>query len=277
MTTSARLLRNQLKSTSNQSTTWVQPDRATPNSPEPGFLRLYQANTEYVEANLQDWIEREKEKLTEEQLREEYDRRIALGQLKVPVIDESTNESEDTSGDAEGETGEATEENEGGEASDASDRRCQSKTLTPPPSRTAASAEGETSLQLDEPQSSDAGDSDSTDDGQPTADDQSSIAEPTTSHLVSFVQDGEPQAEEESGTADNAVDEEASAEDVAEGVEAAVEDDVLGPLEVRTPEPGLPPSPVDPSMPRMRTQTFEEARDTIADSLGARRCHSGSR
>ncbi len=56
-----------------------------PNSPEPGFIRLYKSNIEYVEASLQSWIDREKEKLTEEQIREEYDRRVELGQLQIPV------------------------------------------------------------------------------------------------------------------------------------------------------------------------------------------------
>ncbi len=58
---------------------------ADPNSPDPGLVRPYQTNIEYVEANLQAWVDREKAKLTEEQLRAEYDRRVALEQLKVPV------------------------------------------------------------------------------------------------------------------------------------------------------------------------------------------------
>ncbi len=58
---------------------------ANPNSPNPGFVEPYQANLEYVQSNLQEWIEREKAKLTEEQLRAEYDRLVKLEQLKVPV------------------------------------------------------------------------------------------------------------------------------------------------------------------------------------------------
>ncbi len=61
------------------------PMPANPNSPEPGFRRNYQANIEYISANTQTWIDREKSKLSEEQLREEYDRRVALNQLQVPV------------------------------------------------------------------------------------------------------------------------------------------------------------------------------------------------
>lgn len=58
---------------------------ANPNSPAPGFVEPYQANLEYVQSNLQEWVEREKAKLTEEQLRAEYDRLVELEQLKIPV------------------------------------------------------------------------------------------------------------------------------------------------------------------------------------------------
>jgi hypothetical protein len=68
---------------------------ANPNSPEPGFLRPYQANIEYVQANMQQWIDREKAKLTEEQLRVEYERRVALGQLQTPVNSSAESSSSD--------------------------------------------------------------------------------------------------------------------------------------------------------------------------------------
>jgi len=56
-----------------------------PNSADPGFVQPYQADFEYVESNIQQWVQREKTKLTEEQLRAEYDRMVELEQLKVPV------------------------------------------------------------------------------------------------------------------------------------------------------------------------------------------------
>ncbi|MEZ6078734.1 MAG: hypothetical protein R3C56_24595 [Pirellulaceae bacterium] len=58
---------------------------ANPNSADPGFVQPYQADFEYVESNIQQWVEREKSKLTEDQLRAEYDRMVELEQLKVPV------------------------------------------------------------------------------------------------------------------------------------------------------------------------------------------------
>ena len=60
----------------------------SPVFPEPGFMRDYKANFEYVEGNFSDWIAKEKAKVTEEQLKAEYDKLISLGQLKFdPQLD----------------------------------------------------------------------------------------------------------------------------------------------------------------------------------------------
>ncbi|MDX1926656.1 MAG: hypothetical protein SFV81_09065 [Pirellulaceae bacterium] len=60
----------------------------SPVFPEPGFMRDYKANFEYVEGNFSDWIAKEKAKVTEEQLKAEYDKLISLGQLKFdPLLD----------------------------------------------------------------------------------------------------------------------------------------------------------------------------------------------
>ncbi len=60
-----------------------------PSSPEPGFLRPYKANFEFVQGAFTEWTNREKAKLTEEQLRAEYDRMVSLGQLKTSAPLES--------------------------------------------------------------------------------------------------------------------------------------------------------------------------------------------
>ncbi len=67
---------------------------ADPSSPEPGFLRPYKANFEFVQGAFAEWTNREKAKLTEEQLRAEYDRMVALGQLKTNAPLESTKPSD---------------------------------------------------------------------------------------------------------------------------------------------------------------------------------------
>ncbi len=60
----------------------------SPVYPEPGFMRDYKANFEYVEGNFSEWINREKAKVTEEQLKAEYDKLLSLGQLKYdPLLD----------------------------------------------------------------------------------------------------------------------------------------------------------------------------------------------
>ncbi|MCA9127552.1 MAG: hypothetical protein KDB22_10725 [Planctomycetales bacterium] len=56
---------------------------ADPYSPEPGFVQPFRTNIEYVEANLDDWTQREKEKLSDDVLRAEYDKRVELGQYRV--------------------------------------------------------------------------------------------------------------------------------------------------------------------------------------------------
>ena len=68
---------------------------ASPVFPEPGFMRDYKANFEYVEGNFSEWIDREKAKVTEEQLKAEYEKLIGLGQLKYdPLLDKARKPSE---------------------------------------------------------------------------------------------------------------------------------------------------------------------------------------
>lgn len=53
-------------------------------SPTPAFRRPYTANVEYLAGNLNDFIDREIETLTEEQLRAEYQKRLDGGEFKLP-------------------------------------------------------------------------------------------------------------------------------------------------------------------------------------------------
>ncbi len=57
----------------------------SPNSPEPGFRRRYQAELEYVFGSWNKLIEVEKAKISPEALKAEYDRLVALGGLQVPI------------------------------------------------------------------------------------------------------------------------------------------------------------------------------------------------
>lgn len=224
-----------------------------PNSSEPGFIRRYHARVEYVQANLQGWIDREKEKVTEEQLRAEYDRRLSLGQLQIPA---STPLPADTS---------------------------------------AATAEGE--LLTDDAPADDAPADDAPADEAPAdeapADDAPAGGEPGTSDqsmrnrasvkLVNFVQDdpkppavvqppqlGDAAAQEPAGVASDSEGTESS----SDSEDAASEDTAVSATETAGESPTLAEdaaagiAQADPTGPQeMRNQTFEEARERIAQDL----------
>lgn len=56
-----------------------------PDSPDPGFVRRDLANVEYIEANYKAYVDREKSKITDDEIKAEYDRQLASGLLKVPA------------------------------------------------------------------------------------------------------------------------------------------------------------------------------------------------
>ncbi|MDZ4847784.1 MAG: hypothetical protein SGI77_00685 [Pirellulaceae bacterium] len=56
-----------------------------PNSPEPGFRRPYRANLEFVLADLAVFLKEEEAKISDDLLKETYDKRVAEGGFKVPV------------------------------------------------------------------------------------------------------------------------------------------------------------------------------------------------
>ncbi len=206
---------------------------ANSESSEPGFVRPYQANVEYITANLQDWINREKEKLTEEQLRKEYDRRAQLGQLQVAVT--SPPEAEDAPATPDSDPpkeGDNTQRVPTDAADDetpeppATESPATESPTTEPPS-TESPATGETPT---EPPAAD----------KPAADDQA-LRRADDVRLVSYLQD------ENADVPPPVVQPPQFNQGSATGGDAGASD--AG------------------GAPEMRTQTFEEARDTIADSL----------
>ena len=64
-----------------------------PGSTEFGFMKRYSANVEYIRANLGQFTEQAKAKITPEQLQAEYDRRVAAGQY---TVDDSEGELQPT-------------------------------------------------------------------------------------------------------------------------------------------------------------------------------------
>ncbi len=220
---------------------------ADPNSSEPGFVLPYQTNVEYVEANLQEWVDREKAKLTDEQLRTEYDRRVALEQLKVPV-DSPSSPAGPATGDGAATGDPATSEAATSEAAtdSAVAQPAESTTTEAAP---AAETPAATSPDDNAPSETPAAEVDSSLDltpPTPATGDQSSRNK-SRIHLVATIQEDDglppavvqpPQLEAAQSPAIGATD--------AGGTESATG---------------------DASGPVMRTQTFEEARDQIATSL----------
>ncbi|GAB5401863.1 MAG: hypothetical protein Aurels2KO_00940 [Aureliella sp.] len=221
-----------------------------PSSPEPGFVRLYNANFEFVTADINAWKDREKAKLTDEEVKAEYDRRVELGQMMTPVEEPAspaadTPATETPAAEATDGATEATED----AAAPAAETPAESEPAgdTTPPAET----EPETpALELPESGSGD----------------QSS----TTSN-VRFVSYQEEATDEPS---ENEADASPQATPAAE-TEAPAQSpaDDLPPTVVQPPQLGESATDADtgdaaaPAQPQMRVKTFEEAREEIADSL----------
>lgn len=279
---------------------------SNPNSPNAGFLKRYHANVEYVEANLQAWINREKEKLTEEELKAEYDRRVELGQLKVPVTQE-TPESNET-----GDPGNGTPETQDPDSQDSENTTPENASSTDSdPASTPSeggTGDGETAEDTNSTnESSDTSDTtppasaetegDPADDSSSSAPDQDDQAQRSTppTRLVSFLQEETPpkpsvapsdaqQNESGDATTDDQSDDASPTSGESAPVSPPANDaptddaptlqlDTGANAASQTPPPVVQPPQLGQSSedasagPVMRTQTFEEARDTIADSL----------
>ncbi|MFG0266683.1 MAG: hypothetical protein ACF8AM_16280 [Rhodopirellula sp. JB055] len=85
---------------------------AYPNdqSPDPKFRRPDSAEIEFVVADLNEFVEREKAKLTEEEIRAEYEHRLAGGDFQLPVEETEDATAELEAMEAENAAEETTEE-----------------------------------------------------------------------------------------------------------------------------------------------------------------------
>ena len=68
---------------------------ALEQSADPGFLRLYQADLEIIGGNMNEFIDREVAKLTEEEILKTYNERVEAGLYKVAITEEDTVADED--------------------------------------------------------------------------------------------------------------------------------------------------------------------------------------
>ncbi len=211
---------------------------ADPDSPLPGFGRSYQVNIEYLEADRQAWIDREKAKLTDEELKAEYDRQIDLGLLQVAVTPEETASDEIPTSESEAEV------NTEPGAADEQDTTPDVDSATTAPASDGAIEE-------------------------PDATDEQGSAANNRTRFVSFVQDEETgestEATDSETTVPNSVDDGTSAQP-----SAAVSGDGRLPPVVQPPQLGEADTTL-PAAPEMRTKTFEEAREELANKLAEER------
>lgn len=165
-------------------------------SSEPGFHRQYVAKYEYVAGDLQSYIDAEVAKLSEEEIRADYDRRVKGGDFLIPV-DVSLPPIEEPAAETEAEGASSSE----GETADAS---AASSSET---SGSAPVSEGEP----EQTEGSAAEDAGSETDGQtgqqeaaPSTDEQSSAANVAAVRLVSaFQQEASEQQDGEAAQADS--------------------------------------------------------------------------
>ena len=279
-----------------------------PRSPDPAFARTYRANIEYVEIDNSKLVEAEKAKLTEEELRAEYDRRVSLGQLRVPVVQDVTPgttpderppsplttkpgseaAAEGTEEPASGETEESSTESPAPETPAAEDTAKPEATKPEVPGTSEeTAAEQPAAPESAKESTEEKPKAESNNESKPESGDQSSKMTSDV-RFVSFTQ--EESTQEEAGATPETPGEEAPA--VAQEGEAADAPQDAGVEEKATTETASGPQPAEgsqepptatdetpaagsdaqgaatpPAEPTMRTQTFEEARETIADQI----------
>ncbi|MEO9593659.1 hypothetical protein [Rhodopirellula bahusiensis] len=217
--------------------------------PEPKFRRPDSAKIEYLVADLNDFVEREKAKLSEEQIRAEYERRLAGGDFQLPVeeAEEATAELEAMEAEtAAGEEREAVEEEtpeaetEEPAAEEMTEETAETETETEPASEETSETPAEESPSEETPAEEAAEDA-----GEPATEDSSMIR--SRDEAVQLVALQEDDADE----ADTAED------DAAETTEEAGNDEMeLG--------DGLD---LDDEPAETKPQPFDDVRDQIATEM----------
>ncbi|MBX3422420.1 MAG: hypothetical protein KF752_12780 [Pirellulaceae bacterium] len=260
-----------------------------PNSFQPGFLRPEQANIEYIEFRFKDFVDREKAKLTEEEIRAEYDRMVSLGQLRVPENQPPKDPSDeqaaqptadapatDPAAPAESAPAAPSDPNEQSAATPASDTSDAQAPLNPQADAPASTDETPT-----EPSAPEA--------PQPAGDPQGAKLRKSAVRLVSLSQEESTPATDASASPEQppASTSNSSDQPLAESP-ASVSTDQAPAAAPSTAEGEVPQATAstatvadsspesdaeqgiataEPTQPAMRTQTFEEAKDEVATSL----------
>ncbi len=258
----------------------------SPNSPLPGFRRRYQADLEYVSGSFNKMVEEEVKKIPEDAIKAEYERMVALGGLKVPVTPEKPAEPTAARPDegtppspSAGDKSTDTKPADAKPADASGDKPAEPKPAEPKPGeqKPAAETSSEEKPKADTP-------------AEPK---QSRVDRDSTIRLVAFQQDETPppvqnpapptdtpkaDAPKADGTATETASPTAQPAAAAVGTpstpsstpsdSSAVAPAAAQPTGVAGVAGGAAPLAKEP--PPMRTQTLEEARESVARSLASR-------
>ncbi len=257
-------------------------------SPEPGFRRRETASFEYVLGELQAFRDAEVAKLSEDEIKAEYERRKAGGAFQLPadvvILPETTEPAETTPpaepGDAEPSDAEPSDAEP---AAEEAKQMKEEPTDEPPAANTPAddnsdSAEDTQAAQKEQVEafSKELEEAGNLDGATPDSDDQSAIDPDRNGvRLVVMQSDvstetAEPQQDDETATDETATDETATEE-------TATEPETTEPETTSVePEPAAEPAPpaeeaatedIEAAEPEPRYRPFEEVRDQIAQTM----------
>jgi hypothetical protein len=259
-----------------------------------GFLRPARAKAEYVESRFQDWIDKEKPKITEAEIQAEYDRLVGLGLLQVPVVDPPS--TTDVSPDAVSPDAVVPDAGspDAGEPEDAATEAAAPETAAPEtaaPEAAAPETAAPESTSSEQPEDAAVEPNPETDSGDES---QSSLLSDGRTQLVAWYQEEDAASEAANGasedaveppatepptseppaseppasepTAEPAAEEPAATEPAAEGAPQAAAEATEVDEELATAEP-TDPSESAATQPNMRTKSLEEAREEILTDL----------
>ncbi|MFG0254768.1 MAG: hypothetical protein ACF787_06680 [Rhodopirellula sp. JB053] len=239
-------------------------------SPLPAFAQPDSAVIEWVAADLQSFIDAEKAKLSEEEIRAEYERRIAGGDFQLPVeSEEEAGEEAPTESDVEEATEPATENSEesGADASEESveesDAGDEGESETPAVEESSSNSSLDNSVRLVMFQDESAG-----------AEEEPATAEESAKEDIPAEETAEETAAEEDSTEETPAEEESAEEESAQDSEemadesetAAEESEEADGLEMADDAEETTSLELDDE-PETRPQSFEEVRDEIATDM----------
>lgn len=219
-------------------------------SAEPAFHRRYAAKFEYLVGSYQSFLDEEVAKLTEEQIRAEYERRLNGGDFQLPVDPPMV----DAAGEDTAETTESTEPDAKPDDKPEPENADKAKPETEEPE---ADADAATETETEPATEEEPVESEET---EPASEDQSNNLESTAVRLVAFQQEDAEQKEEEAASEEPAESEDEPQDDEKE--EPKSEDE---PASEEEPKPEAEPKTDDAPQDEPASDDKTETEDTPQD------------